>query len=353
MRDPWWLLLGLLLPLVVFVFLRRKHFGSVRFPSLRHFKRSGGSLRVMLLPVLPLLRIAALTLLIVALARPQKGTEIQQDFSRGVAIMMALDVSGSMQAKDFDLDGSAATRIDAVKRVFRAFVLGNDSAFGDSLPGRPYDEIGIVAFGGFAISRAPLTLDHAALADLLGQIQIPKQIPGEDGRPLNAEELMTSIGDGLALSVARLRDSVAKAKIVILLSDGVHNAGDVTPEEAARAAKEFGVKVYTIGIGKNGYAPVEVEDPVTGQRMLRPMRVEFDSKALEVIAETTDGKYFHATKTDALEQIYAQIDRMEKTDIQSRVFMRFEERFGKYVFWAGVLLLLEQLLAHTYLRRIP
>jgi Ca-activated chloride channel family protein len=353
LRDPWWLLLGLLLPLVVFFFLRRKHFGSVRFPSLRHFKRSSGSLRILLLPVLPVLRVAALALLIFALARPQLGTESQQDFSRGVAIMMALDISGSMQAKDFELDDTRATRIDAVKRVFRAFVLGDDKAFGNSLPGRPYDEIGIVAFGGFAISRAPLTLDHAALADLLAQIQIPKQIVDERGRPLNAEELRTSIGDGLALSVARLRDSIAKAKMIILLSDGVHNTGDVTPEQAARAAKEFGIKVYTIGIGTNGYAPVEVEDPFTGQRMLRSMPVEFDPKTLKDIAETTGGRYFHATSTDALERIYAEIDRMEKTDIQSRVFMRFEERFHWYLLAAFALLILEQLLAHTYLRRIP
>ncbi len=351
LHDPWWLLLALILPLVAFFFLRRRQFGSLRFPSLRHVKRAGGSLRLKLLAVLPLLRLTALALLIFALARPQLGMEIQQDFSRGVAIMMALDVSGSMQAMDFTLDGRNVTRIDAVKDVFRRFVLGDGRR--GSLAGRPYDEIGIVAFGGFAVSRAPLTLDHAALGDMLGQIRTPSQIVDENGKPLNAEELLTSIGDGLALSVARLRDSIAKSKIVILLSDGEHNAGDVTPEQAARAAKEFGVKVYTIGIGSTGYAPFQFEDPITGQRVLRRMVVTFDAKALKNIAEATGGAYFHAETTDALEQIYADIDRMEKTDIQSRVFMRYKELFAGYVLAALALLMLEQGLAQTYLRRIP
>ncbi len=353
LRDPWWLLLALVLPLVAFFFLRRRQFGSLRFPSLRHVKRSGGSIRLMLLPVLPVLRLAALALLIVALARPQLGTEIQQDFSRGVAIVMALDISGSMRAMDFTLRGTRVTRLDAVKDVFRRFVLGDDAGASAALPGRPYDEIGIVAFGGFAISRAPLTLDHAALGDMLGQIRIPSQIVDEEGRPLNAEELRTSIGDGLALSVARLRDSIAKSKLVILLSDGVHNAGDVTPEQAARAAKEFGVKVYTIGIGSTGYAPVQVQSRITGQLMLDRMLVEFDAQTLQDIAETTGGAYFHAESTGALERIYAEIDRMEKTDIRSRVFMRYKELFIGYVLAALALLVLEQALAHTYLRRIP
>jgi Ca-activated chloride channel family protein len=347
LRDPYWLLCLLLVPAVAAAFLRRRQFGSLRFPSLRHFARRQASLRLMLLPVLPCLRVAGVALLAFALARPQKGTEIHQDFSQGVAIMMALDVSGSMRGMDFELEEERVTRLDAVKSVFRSFVSG-----GDTLEGRPYDEIGIVAFGGFAVSRAPLTLDHTALTDMLGQIEIPEEITDERGRVLNREEFMTAIGDGLALAVARLKESIAKSKVVILLSDGRSNAGEVDPEAAARTAKEFGIKVYTIGIGHRGYAPMPVKD-MFGRTALRPVQVDFDPETLKQVAAMTGGKYFHAENTEALRAIYGEIDRMEKTEIESRVFMRFNELFGRYL-WIGLGLLLgEMVLAHTVLRRIP
>ncbi len=360
LRDPLWLLLLLIFPAVVAAFVRRRQFGSLRFPSLRHFAGRKRSLRLSLLPLLPLLRVGGIALLIVALARPQKGTEIHQDFSKGVAIMMAMDISGSMRAMDFALDNERASRLDAVKSVFSSFVMGDDKT--DGLPGRPYDEIGVVAFGGFAVSRAPLTLDHGALMDMLEQIRIPKPIVDRNGRTLNEEEYMTAIGDGLALSVARLKESVALSKVIILLSDGRNNAGEIDPEAAARTAKEFAIKVYTIGIGQRGRAPVPVIDPKSGEPVIDPTsgkpylqaaNVDFDPETLRSIAEITGGSYFHATKTEALKEIYAAIDRMEKTEIESRVFMRFNEFFGRYL-WIGLgLLLAETFVAHTILRRLP
>jgi len=364
LRDPYWLILLLFLPPVLFLFLRRRHFGSLRFPSLRHFRRTPRSPRLLLLPLPPLLRTAALGLLIFALARPQEGTEIRRDFSKGVAIMMALDTSGSMRAEDFRIDDRPVSRLEAVKSVFRAFVLGDDS-----LPGRPNDEIGIVAFGGFAVSRAPLTLDHTALCDILKSIRVPEEIRDEQGRIINREESMTAIGDGLALAVARLKENMdnlrkrraeeglkgkdlKRSNVVILLSDGVSNAGDVEPEAAARAAKEFGIKVYTIGIGHEGYAPMPVID-VFGRKRYMSVRVDFDPETLKRIARITGGKYFHAENTDALREIYSEIDRMEKARIESKVFLRFKELFDRYLWIAFVVLLVEVFLSHTYLRRIP
>jgi Ca-activated chloride channel homolog len=347
LRDPWWLLLLLVVPAVVVWSIKRRQFGSMRFPSLRLFADRHRSPRLILLPVLPALRVGGVAFLVFALARPQEGTEIHQDFSRGVAIMMTLDISGSMRAMDFEIAGKRVTRLDAVKHVFRSFVAGDEE-----LPGRPYDEIGIVAFGGFAIGRAPLTLDHTALIDLLDQLRIPKMIVDQRGEVLNQEEFSTALGDGLALSVARLKESIAKSKVVILLSDGRSNAGDVQPEAAARAAKEFGIKVYAIGIGRSGIAPMQVED-ISGRTVLTRAASDLDLETLKQVAEITGGRSFHAEDTEALTEIYGEIDRLEKTEIQSRVFMRFNELFGHYL-WIGIALLLaETLLAHTYLRRIP
>jgi Ca-activated chloride channel family protein len=248
------------------------------------------------------------------------------------------------------LAGTRASRLDAVKEVFRSFVTG--SGEGD-LPGRPYDEIGIVAFGGFAVSRAPLTLDHAALNDMLSEIEIPRQIVDERGRVLNREEFNTAIGDGLALSVARLKDSIASSRVVILLSDGRSNAGDVEPEAAARAAKEFGIKVYTIGIFHDRIAPMPFTDPLTGRKSYRSVPVDFDEGTLKEIARITGGRYFHADNTERLQEVYAEIDEMEKTEIESRVFMRYKELFAPLLELGIVLLFVETLLAYTYLRRIP
>lgn len=348
LRNPYWLLLLILIPLVLYLFQRRKHFGALRFPTLKHFARRGTSLRMLLLPLLPLLRISALGLLIFALARPQEGTEIRRDFSKGVAIMMAVDISETMLAMDFFIDNERVNRLDAVKHVFRSFVLGDD----DQLPGRPNDEIGIVSFGGFAISRAPTTLDHTALDDLLQQVNIPKPIYDQHNRLLNREEFKTAIGDALALSVARLKESPAKSKVVILLSDGMNTAGDIAPTEAAKAAKEFGLKVYTIGIGHTGYAPMPGIDEL-GRPILKQRRVAFDGSTLKRIARETGGQYFHAEDLSGLSKIYTHIDALEKTDIESKIFMLFHELFPLYLMIALGLLLTEQLLAHTYLRRLP
>ncbi len=348
LRDPYWLLLGVLIPAIFFLLMRRRQFGSLRFPSLKHFRSRRSSLRIMMLPLVPLLRISGIGFLIFAMARPQEGTEIKKDFSKGVSIMMATDISGSMRAMDFFIDGKRVNRLDAVKHVFRSFVEGSGE-----LAGRPYDEIGLVAFGGFAISRAPTTLDHGALLDILDQVTIPEQIIDKQrGRVLNAEELSTAIGDGLALSVARVKETKAQSKVVILLSDGVNNAGDVTPEEAARAAKEFGIKVYTIGIGHTGTVPMPGYN-LFGNPQLIASRVEFDATTLKKIAEVTGGTYFHAEDTEALTSIYKEIDTLEKSELESKIFMLFNELFPLYLLIGASLLLFETLLSHTFLRRIP
>ncbi|GAG05057.1 unnamed protein product, partial [marine sediment metagenome] len=261
---------------------------------------------------MPWVGVLGLALLIVALARPQRGREEFRIRTEGVAIEMCIDRSGSMQAMDFHIDGKRVNRLAAVKKVFEDFVTGT----GD-LPGRPDDPIGLVAFGGYAHDKCPLTLDHNALSQILNTVKIAQPIYDSQGRVINErlwkEEQLTAIGDAVAHAVDRLKDANAKSKVIILLSDGENTAGAIDPAEAAEAAKAYEIKIYTIGVGSTGLAPFPVGTDRSGRTVLRPGQVRLDEQTLKMMAETTGGRYFNAKDTEALEEVYAEIDKLEKT----------------------------------------
>ncbi len=294
---------------------------------------------------------AGLVLVVVALARPQQGREEFRVRAEGIAIQMCIDRSGSMQAMDFQLDGEPVDRLQAVKQVFRDFVTGRGE-----LPGRPDDLIGLVAFGGFADGKCPLTLDHGALLEVLESVEIPKPVYDSHDRVVNArlleEEMKTAIGDAVALAVDRLKDAKAKSKVIILLSDGEQTAGVVDPPEAAETAKAFGIKIYTIGIGSTGWAPFPDQDAF-GRTVFRRQPVRLDEETLTMLAETTGGRYFNARNTDALKNVYAEIDELEKTLSEGRLYTEYRELY-QYAMFPGLgLILLEILLASTRFRSLP
>jgi Ca-activated chloride channel family protein len=284
---------------------------------------------------------------ILALARPQLGKEEFRIRTEGIAIEMAIDRSGSMRALDFGDE----TRLEVVKRVFRDFVAGKDD-----LEGRPDDLIGLVVFGGFADSKCPLTLDHGALLQVLKTVEIPQLIRDHRGNPLNLnlveEEMQTAIGDALALGVARLKEIEAESKVLILLSDGKNTAGIIDPAEAADAAKAFGIKIYSIGVGSTGKVPMELEDEY-GRKYRRQVYVELDEATLKMLAEKTEGRYFNARNEASLVEIYQEIDAMEKTKTEGRLYTEYKELF-QYALLPGLaLILLELLLAATRFRSLP
>jgi Ca-activated chloride channel family protein len=335
-REPWFLLLGLL-AVPVFLLARRSP-GRVVFSSLSLLPARSASWRTRL-AWLPDAGLAlAVLCMSVALAGPRAARGESQIRREGIAIMMAMDVSGSMRALDLSDENQEQTRLDVVKEVFQSFVAG-----GDALSGRPDDAIGLVSFAGFADTRCPLTLNHASLLEIASQMEIVTD-RNEDG---------TAIGDGLGLALERLRESKAKSRVAILLTDGVNNAGVEAPLQAAELAKSLGIKVYTIGAGKDGVAPVRVRDPLSGEMVLRAMPVEIDEETLRTIAERTGGRYFRAKDADGLRQVYEQIDRLERTQISERRLREYDEYY-RYVMAAGLLAAVLAWLARaTLFRRLP
>ncbi len=349
-RDP--LALLALLPLLLLAWReRRRGPAAAIWSSTRLLEDLPRSLRQRLAPAVAWLPWAGLVLAVLALARPRQGLEEYRERREGIAILLALDRSGSMRALDFHLDGEAVDRLRAARHVLREFIAG-----GGDLPGRPDDLIGLVAFGGFAESRAPLTLDHAALLRILEEIEVPEPLRDPSGRLLDRafseEELQTAIGDALALAVRRLQDTPARSRVVILLSDGENTAGAVEPRAAAELAREQGIRVYTIGIGHTGTAPFPVTD-AAGRSFLRPQPVVLDEELLRDLARTTGGRYFHARDTDALRRVYAEIDRLEKTELEGAVYTRYRERFPWLLLPALVLLGAGLLLETLWIRRTP
>jgi Ca-activated chloride channel family protein len=264
----------------------------------------------------------AVILLIIVLARPQSSDKFQDVSTEGIDIVMAMDISGSMLARDFKPD-----RLEASKDVATEFISG-----------RPYDRIGLVVFSGESFTQCPLTTDHAVLINLLQEIQSGMI---EDG---------TAIGMGLANAVNRIKDSEAKSKVVILLTDGVNNMGEVAPATAAGIAKTFGIRVYTIGVGTQGMAPYPVQTPFGIQYQNMP--VEIDEAILKEIAQTTGGRYFRATDNNKLIQVYAEIDKLEKSKIDVKQFTRKEEKYLTPALIAFCLLVIEMLVRNTVLRKV-
>ncbi|MBP3331527.1 MAG: VWA domain-containing protein [Tidjanibacter sp.] len=271
-----------------------------------------------------LLECVAVALCVVALARPQSSEHGSTVRTEGIDIVLAVDVSGSMLARDFDPD-----RITAAKDVAAKFIVD-----------RQNDRIGLVIFAGESFTQSPLTTDKSTLLTLLGQIRSGVL---DDG---------TAIGNGLATAVNRLKESSAKSKVVILLTDGVNNMGQVAPLTAAEIAASYGIKVYTVGVGTRGMAPYPAYD-MWGNMVFQQVKVEIDEQVLTDIAEMTGGEYFRAVDNRSLAEIYEQIDQLEKTKIDTDEFVKYNELFGRYLVWAFVLLVVGFGLEKLWLKRIP
>lgn len=328
--SPWLLLLLPLLGLLLVRLRKRRGVGRpavMRYADLALVAGAPPSWRMRLGRGLPLLRGLALALCVLALARPQTGEGRQRITGEGVDIALALDISGSMASLDFQPDN----RLGASKQVIRDFIAQ-----------RTFDRIGLVIFASQAFNQSPATLDHAVLQRQLDQVQLATELGLEDG---------TAIGLGLANAAAMLKDSPAKSKVVILLTDGVNNAGEVDPLTAAEAAKALGIKVYTIGAGRPGQVPVPVQG-VFGQRVVYQESV-IDEQTLRDIAELTGGAYFRAEDTAGLNAVYDQINQLEKSEVELQSFSRYRELAGWLLAPALALLLLELLLGQTVLRRLP
>ena len=323
-NPKYFLLLVLLIPMILwYIFREKKSHADLQFSSLRAFKGMKHAGRIWMRHVLFALEVLAIVLLVVALARPQSSNSWQTYTSEGIDIVLALDVSGSMLARDFTPD-----RLEAAKEVATKFILE-----------RPQDKIGLVIFAGESFTQCPLTTDQAVLVNLLRDV---KSGMIEDG---------TAIGLGLANAVNRLKDSPAKSKVVILLTDGVNNRGAIAPLTAAELAKAYGIRVYTIGVGTYGEAPYPVQTPFGVE--LRNVPVEIDEEVLQQIAHLTDGKYFRATDNNKLKQIYQEIDQLEKSKIEVKHFSKKEEQYFIFGLVGLFLLITQALLRYTLLRKIP
>ena len=349
-QDPLWLLLLIVWALGIFWYRRRKK-STVIFSTVAPFVDIPKTPAQQLLPTVRFAVAAAVALMIIALARPQSGQEAYRVRSEGISMMICLDRSGSMQAMDFFLDNQRVDRFAAVKQIFRDFALGSDR-----FSGRPDDRMGLVTFGGYVDALCPLTLDHETLSDILDMVRIPEPLTDASGRIISNdildEESATAIGDALVAAVERLRTSGSKSNVVILLSDGKQNTGAVSAEEAAEIAKTLGVRVYTIGIGSTGIAPFPAYGP-DGQKGFVNQPVELDESTLKKIAETTSGQYFNARDTDALAKICAEIDTLEKTVHEERIFTRYRELYRYFLAPGVVLLLIGVTLLRTKFRVFP
>ena len=333
-RDHVFLVFLALAPLV-FVLARRTN-ARVDFSSLTLLADSPESWRTRLLIVPPLLLAVAAAALAIALAGPRQGEANTQVYREGIAIMLVVDRSGSMNARDFVQGDQSIDRLQVVQQVLGRFLGTEDGSLG-----RPDDLVGLVTFARYADSVAPLTLDHSNLIEILGDVSIVTD-PDEDG---------TAVGEGLALGVERLRRHKAKSKVIILLTDGVSNIGDISPGQAADLAAANNIKVYAVGAGRTGYAPFPVE--WRGKTVLRKAYVELDERTLEDIAQRTAGQYFHAENIDGLAQVYEEIDELERSEIVEVRYMQYEEFFAYFAWTALVLIMLATLIGQSLLRRLP
>ncbi len=324
-EDPqfFWLLLLLPLALAWYVWKRHRQTAELRISSIKGFEAKPGLLGKFR-PVLFVLRLLVLALVITALARPRTVDVSSRTSSNfGIDIAMAIDISASMLARDLD-----PNRLEATKAVAADFVKN-----------RPADRIGLVLYAGESFTQTPITSDKSIVLSALEDIEYNNML--ENG---------TAIGMGLATAVNRLKDSKAESKVIILLTDGMNNAGFIDPKIASELAVEFGIKVYTIGVGSNGTALSPIAILPNGNFQYGRVPVEIDEALLREIAETTGGKYFRATNNETLEDIYAEIDELEKTEIEEFRFYNYEEKFRPLILLAGFLLLIEVLLRFTLFR---
>jgi Ca-activated chloride channel family protein len=327
--QPEWFWLLALLPLVMLWRGRRGPVAAVEYSDVGLAREVARSSRSRIGNIMWLLPLLAGVLMIVGLARPQRGHSRTEVTANGIDIVLGLDVSGSMQALDFEIDGQRLNRIEVVKSVVAKFI-----------EQRPNDRIGLIAFAGAPYLVSPLTLDHDWLQQNLERVNIGA---GDDG---------TAIGSAIAASVNRLRTTQAKSKVVILLTDGMNNTGKISPLSAAEAAKALGVKIYTIGVGVRGKAPIPVKDEAGNMHMIMA-KVDVDEKTLQAVADQTGGKFYRATDTDSLQKIYEQINQYEKTAQTVQKFERYDELYPWAVIPAMAILALGSLLGQTRYRRLP
>lgn len=327
--HPEFLWLLALLPLLALWKGRSGRAAAVVYSSAENARRLAGARKTRAGQWLSALRLLVLAFLILGLARPQLGRGTSEVEASGIDIMLALDVSGSMEALDFELNGRTVNRLDVVKRVVSRFI-----------EDRPNDRIGLIAFAGRPYLISPLTLDHDWLQQRLEQVRIGMV---EDG---------TAIGSAIASGVNRLREQEANSKIVILLTDGLNNAGKVSPALAAEAAESLGIKVYTIGVGTRGNAPMPVVDSF-GRRQVVMAEVDIDEETLTQVATMTGARYYRATDTDSLARIYGEINQLETTTHKIKKFAQYQELFALAALPALLLLGCELSLAHTRFRRLP
>ena len=322
-KQWFWLLLALPIALLWYVFKHNKQTAELKISSLKGFKTTSSWLPK-LRHLLFALRLIALGLLITALARPQTvDVSTKTKTTRGIDIVMAIDVSASMLAKDLK-----PNRLEALKYVAADFIQG-----------RPNDRIGLVEYAGESYTKTPITSDKSIVLRSLEDIKYNTIIEGG-----------TAIGMGLATAVNRLKDSKAKSKVIILLTDGVNNGGFIDPSTASELAVEYGIKVYTIGLGTNGTALSPIGILPNNDFQYGRVQVEIDEKLLQEIADITGGKYFRATNNQKLKEIYTEINKLEKTDVEEFKFYNYEEKYRPLVLFAGFLLLIELLFRYTIFR---
>jgi len=317
-------LLLLLLPMIGwYIWKQRQAQASLRLSSSEGFQKAPKTYKIYLRHLPFVLRMAALALIIIALARPQTTNRWNTTTTEGIDIVLAVDISSSMLAEDLK-----PNRIEAAKEVAASFING-----------RPTDNIGLVVFSAESFTQCPLTTDHAVLLNLLKDIRCGMI---EDG---------TAIGHGLATSVSRLRESRAKSKVIILLTDGVNNRGEIAPVTAAEIAKAYNIRAYTVGVGTKGMAPYPYQTSYGIQYQNMP--TDIDEPTLIKIAQMTGGLYFRATNTAALKEIYREIDQLEKTKLNVQEYSKKYEEYRIFVFWAFFLFLFELLLRYTVLKNVP
>lgn len=328
-QSPLFLFLVPLLFIAAYYIRRRNNTAGITFSTPELLSPLHATLKTKLSKNIFVLRIISLCFIALALARPRSPLEETKIHTEGIDIVLVLDVSTSMRACDFKLGGRRINRLNVIKDVVKNFIKG-----------RKNDRIGLVAFAARAYTVSPLTLDYGWLLQNLERIKIGMI---QDG---------TAIGLGLAAALNRLKNSQAKSKVVILLTDGRNNAGDIPPALAAQIAQSLGIRVYTIGAGTKGLAPYPVRD-VFGNIVYRPIRIDIDEDTLKEIASKTGGKYFRATDTASLRKIYSEINRMEKTPLEEKGYLKYRELFPIFLSVGLILLLLEIGLKNSLLRKIP
>ncbi len=321
--ELFYLLLGLIPMIVWYILRQKKSKASIQISSIASLKNTPLTWKHALRHVVFVLQLAVLAMIITCLARPQSSDSWQNQTVEGIDIIIALDMSSSMLARDFQ-----PNRLEAAKSVATEFISG-----------RLYDRIGLVVFSAESFTQCPLTTDRAVLINLFQNLQSGML---EDG---------TAIGLGLANAVSRLKDSEAKSRVIILLTDGENNRGEIAPITAAEIAKTFGIRVYTIGVGTVGTAPYPVQTPFGIQ--MRDVEVKIDEKTLQDIANITEGKYFRATNNKTLVEVYKEIDRLERSKIENKEFSKKNEEYRRYAFGALILALLALILQFAVFRHIP